>query len=104
MRKLRSAVLGALGIVCLVALPAHGQQVGRLGARVGLGTDINGGVAFGAQIDYTLFQGPNSLEVGLTGFGGSFEEDSNNGFNDYHETTDIIVVGAMANYLIRHSL
>jgi len=61
-------------------------------------------VAYGGQLDYTLFRGLNSLEVALAGFGGTFEEDSNNGFNDYHEETDLVVIGAMANYLFRHGL
>jgi hypothetical protein len=34
----------------------------------------------------------------LGAFGGKFEEDTNNGFNDYHEETDLIVIAALANY------
>ncbi len=41
--------------------PVHAQSSGRAGVRFGAGADISGGVAFGGQIDYTLFQGVNSL-------------------------------------------
>lgn len=77
---------------------------GRVGIRFGAGTDISGGIAYGGQIDYTLFQGTNAVELGLAVFGGSFSEDSNNGFNDYHEETDVLVVGVVANYMFRHSM
>ena len=58
----------------------------------------------GGQIDYTLLQGPNSFELGLVGFGNKFTEDSNNGFNDYQEETDVLVIAGIANYLFRHSM
>ncbi len=77
---------------------------GSVGIRAGIGTDITGGIAYGVQLNYTLFQLPNAIEMGLAIFGGHFEEDSNNGFNDYHEETDILVIGAMVNYLFRYSL
>jgi hypothetical protein len=88
----------------LLGAPVLAQEVGRYGARIGAGTDITGGVAYGGQIDYTLFRGPDSFEAGLLLFGGSFEEESNNGFNDYFETTDILVFAAIGNYLFRHSM
>lgn len=86
----------------LLVSPAVAQSVGRAGARIGVGTDISGGVAFGGQIDYTLLQGDNSVELGLAFFGGTFEEDSNNGTNDYHEQSDILVVAGIGNYLLGH--
>ena len=102
-RVLRFTLLMACGGLAFSST-LHAQSAGRTGLRLGAGADISGGVAFGGQIDYTLFQGVNSFELGLGGFGGTFQEDSNNGFNDYHEETNIIVVAALANYLFRHGM
>jgi len=77
---------------------------GSVGIRAGIGTDIQGGIAYGLQLNYTLFTLPNAIEMGLAIYGGHFEEDSNNGFNDYHEETDILVIAAMVNYLFRYSM
>lgn len=98
----RSSLIWA--IVALVALAgtAHAQRSESPGIRVGVGTDITGGVAYGAQLEYVVDNGPNAFELALAFFGGNFEEDSNNGYNDYHEETKVLVVGAMANYLFRY--
>ena len=104
--KVHSSLASTLASLVLltVATPASAQRPGRVGVRAGVGTDISGGIAGGGQIDYTLFQGENSFELGALVFGGKFEEDSNNGFNDYHEETSVVVFGAIANYLFRHSM
>ena len=100
-RALRFTLLLAFGgLVFSSSLGA--QSTGRAGVRFGAGADPSGGVAFGGQVDYTLLQGVNAFEVGLGAFGGKFEEDNNNGFNDYHEETNLIVIAALANYLFRH--
>lgn len=83
---------------------ASAQDSDGLGLRVGVGTDINLGVAFGAEINYTRLLGDNALQLGLAGFGGKFEEDSEEGCCSYHEETTIFVVGALANYLLSYSL
>ena len=104
---MRRTVHSALAVICLqlgLVSPAFAQGQGRTGARVGVGTDIGGGIAYGGQIDYTLLRADNSIEFGLAFFGGSFEEDSNNGFNDYHEETDILVFGGTVNYLLQHGM
>ncbi len=104
---MRRAFHGALLLTFLgVALvnTAYAQSQGRAGIRFGAGTDISGGIAYGGQINYTLFQGENAVELGLAFFGGSFSEDSNNGFNDYHEETDVFVLGAIVNYMFRHAM
>ncbi len=92
-----TALLIAADSVCAQESP------GVAGARIGAGTDITGGVAYGAQLDYTLFQNPNAFELGFALFGGTFEEDSDNGFNEYHEETTVVVFAAIANYLFRYS-
>lgn len=103
----RSLVTGILTVLCMtlgVAVAGAQEPTGNMGIRGGVGTDISGGIASGAQIDWVQFQGKNAFELGLAIFFGSFEEDSNNGFNDYHEVTDVFVVGALANYLINYSM
>ena len=95
-------LLTALGL--MLVSPAYAQSPGNTGIRLGLGTDISGGIAYGGQVNYTIPKGVSAVELGVTVFGGSFTEDSNNGFNDYHETTDVVAFGVIANYLIRHSM
>jgi len=94
-------------VACLGATTvdtACAQKTGSVGIRGGIGTDITGGIVYGLQLNYTHWMAQNAFELGLTGFGGSFEETSDNGFNEYVETTDIIVIAAIANYLIRYQL
>lgn len=68
--------------------------------RFGLGTDIGGGVAFGAEFNILKEKDNTGIELGAIIFGGKFEEDSNNGFNDYHEETTVFVIAVLANYLL----
>jgi hypothetical protein len=79
------------------------EKPGAIGVRFGLGTDISGGIAYGAQLNYTLFQLPNAIEMGLALYGGKFEEESDNGFNVYKEETTVFVFAAMVNYLFLYS-
>ena len=103
--SLRTAIAVGLLSALASATPALAQEdPGSVGLRFGLGTDIEGGIAVGGTVDYTLPQQANALELGLTLFYGSFDEESNNGFNDYFETTELLVVAAIANYLFRHSM
>lgn len=95
-----------------LANTAHAQDAdddtnakpGTVGIRAGIGTDITGGIAYGVQLNYTLNQNRNGIEMGLAVFGGHFEEESDNGFNVYKEETDVLVIGALVNYLFRWSL
>ncbi len=96
MRRAFHNALLLTGLGVALVNTAYAQSQGRAGIRFGAGTDISGGVAYGGQIDYTIFQGANSFELGLAFFGGSFSEDSNNGFNDYHEETDVLVIAGIA--------
>jgi len=77
---------------------------GTVGIRAGIGTDITGGIAYGVQLNYTLNQNRNGIEMGLAVFGGHFEEESDNGSHVYKEETDVLVIGALVNYLFRWSL
>lgn len=95
-------IFGLLLLVFLLAVTAQAQTDPKVGLRAGVGTDINGGLAYGAGANYLLTfpQNTNSLELGIVMFGGSFEESTDEGIHTYDETTDIFVFGILANYLI----
>ena len=95
-------LLGCLGLQLPAAV--HGQGSGRIGIRGGAGRDTAGGAAYGGQIEYTLFDGTNSIELGLAAFGNTLVEDTSIGSHDYHEETDLLVAGVIANFLFRHSM
>lgn len=96
-----------ISCLCTAALLAAGTAAAQtqptIGVRAGIGTDINGGIAFGGGINFLMVAGKNHVELGVVGFGGSFEETSDNGYNEYVETTDILVIGALANLLLNYS-
>lgn len=88
-------------IVFVYPLALFSSEVPKIGVRGGLGTDIKLGLAVGGGVNYMLENVGNSpLEVGVVIYYSHSTETSNNGFNDYHETTDITVFGMMANYLL----
>jgi hypothetical protein len=93
-------------IYLLLCLPfiissSYGQtdQTGTFGVRVGIGTDISLGIAYGAGFNYRMQE---NMELGLTLFGGKFSETSDNGSNLYEETTNIFAIAAQANWLFSH--
>lgn len=75
----------------------------RFGLRIGLGTDITGGLAYGVGANYLIPWSANALEVGVRFFGGSFEETTEEHFT-YVETTNILVFALTADYLIAYSV
>jgi hypothetical protein len=93
--------MAAVGLLCTSA-SSTGQSP-RIGIRGGIGTDVNLGLAYGAGANFLLDARGNAIELGILLFGGSFEETSDNGYNRYDETTDILVFGVMANYLINYT-
>ncbi|MBN1164352.1 MAG: outer membrane beta-barrel protein [Candidatus Krumholzibacteriota bacterium] len=101
---LRFTLILACLMLGLVSAAAQTEKPGAVGVRVGAGTDIEGGVAYGGQLDYIHYHKSNAFELGLAFFSGKFEEESSNGFNTYYEETKVLVVGAIFNYLIRYSL
>jgi hypothetical protein len=105
MKPLLTIVSMLVCVLLILTGTANAQdKTGAVGVRAGIGTDIGGGIAYGLQLNYTLFQQANALELGLAVFGGTFEEESNNGYNDYFEETKILVIGAMVNYLFRYDM
>jgi len=100
MHKIRSILFTAIALMVCLASSSFAENAGRFGARAGIGTDINGGIAYGGGINYAIPVQKNHFELGIVLFGGSFDETSDNGFNTYDETTDVFVFGLLANYLI----
>lgn len=80
-----------------------GNQSGMntFGIRAGIGTDISGGIAYGAAINYLIPTQNHPFEVGLSLYGGSFEETTEE-LHTYVETTDIFVIAVLGNYLINY--
>ncbi|MCH7878528.1 MAG: hypothetical protein IH914_04340 [candidate division Zixibacteria bacterium] len=92
-------ILALLTVFYLVAPSAQSQTPPKIGVRAGLGTDISGGLAYGAGVNYLISFPSASLELGVILFGGSFEESTEIGSNIYDEKTDVFLFGVMANYL-----
>jgi hypothetical protein len=88
-------------IILLVTNPSMSQTPGTFGIRGGIGTDINGGIAYGGSINYLFPVGNNHLEIGPVFYAGHFEETTEE-YNTYVEKTDLTVFGVLANYLIKY--
>jgi hypothetical protein len=101
MRLLRIATIFLC--IAFVAGTSYSQQNGMFGVRGGIGTDIGGGIAYGGTLLYMFSPNASPVEVGLTIFGGSFEETTEE-FHTYEETTDIMVVAVTANWLFSYKL
>ena len=99
MKSIITIAFAALFVMLAVSASQAGSSSGQFGIRAGLGTDSDLGIAFGLGGGYVIPMQKNYVEIGAVFFGGSFSETSNNGFNDYDETTDLVVIGAMANFL-----
>ena len=97
------AVTAIIAFGFLFSATVNAQTDPKIGVRAGLGTDVNLGIAYGADVNYLLTFPQNSLELGVVMFGGSFEESTDEGIHTYDETTDIFVFGLLANYMINYT-
>lgn len=93
-------ILMILGILVMGTTATCAQTEPKIGLRAGIGTDVNGGLAYGGGGNFIITRPNNAVELGIVVFGGSFEETTEEAINTYEETTDLIVFGVMANYLI----
>jgi hypothetical protein len=93
-----------LFVLFICPIVTFSSEIPKIGVRGGLGTDINLGLAFGVGGNYLLDMGESPLELGAVIYYSHSTETSNNGFNDYHETTDVTVFGMLANYLMGYEL
>jgi hypothetical protein len=91
-----------LFVLFICPIVTFSSEIPKIGVRGGL--DINLGLAFGVGGNYLLDMGESPLELGAVIYYSHSTETSNNGFNDYHETTDVTVFGMLANYLMGYEL
>ena len=90
-------------VMFLIAGTVRGQDSPKIGIRGGIGTDMSFGLAYGFGINYLIEFPQNSLEFGIVLFGGSFEEETDEGIHTYIENTDLIAFGVEANYLFGYN-
>lgn len=105
---------GMLILACLApVLPvsSSAQDAGHFAIRAGYGADISGRAAYGGQVEYSETSGSNSVEVAIAGFQGRLTQEFSgeprsgvSGIDRYREETEVVGIGIMANYLLRHSL
>jgi hypothetical protein len=86
------------------SLTIFASEVPKIGVRGGIGTDLDLGLALGGGVNYMLDVSDNPLELGVVTFYSHSVEESNNGYNDYTETSNVLVFGMMANYLLGYKL
>jgi hypothetical protein len=91
-------------VLFLCPIVTFSSEIPKIGVRGGLGTDINLGLAFGGGVNYMLDMGDNPLELGVLLFHSHWSETDDNGFHEYTETSDVMVFGMMANYLLGYEL
>lgn len=72
---------------------------GLTGVRLGIGTDINLGTAYGIGINRLMQVGATPMELGAVYYGGHSEETSTSGIHSYTDITDVHVFGVLANFL-----
>ncbi len=70
----------------------------KIGIRGGMGTDISGGMAYGGGANFLL---TNTFELGLVGFASTHVEETS-GTHTYTETTKLLAIGLLANYLVNY--
>lgn len=80
----------------IFAVTSATEHERKVGVRGGLGTDVSLGIALGGSLNYLFIQ---NLEVGLVVFGGTYKETSTSYGHTYNETTRLLVIGVLANYL-----
>jgi hypothetical protein len=82
---------------------AYAQEFGEaFGVRAGVGADITfDGLAVGGGVNHLFL---DQLEVGLVVYYGNFEETSEEGGNEYDETTEVTAFAIMANYLYGYTM
>lgn len=99
----RALSLPAFVLACAMVLSpmdAGAQHAGRVGVYGGIGTDVTGGIAYGAGVTYLVSVGTQKAELGVMLFVGEFKESTTEGIHRYDEVTNVAVFGIAANYLI----
>jgi hypothetical protein len=104
---MKNLLFFGLTVVCIllaVGAAAQTQKIGGVGIRAGAGTDINLGLAYGAEVNYAKYLGRDAFEIGLDFFQGHSEEVDDSGIHSYTDKTDVTVFAALVDYLFLYSL
>lgn len=101
MKKLLSVLIVA---AMFQGISAAAQTPVNIGLRGGLGMDISGGLAYGLGANYQLEVAGIVTELGIHFYGSSSKVDKTTGPNSYTETTNLLVFGCLANYLLNYSV
>jgi len=75
-----------------ISAPSSTEENSGFGIRGALGTNITGGIAYGAGANYFMGLQKGGMGADIMLFGGSFEE-----------TTDIFVFGLFVNYFYNYT-
>ncbi len=109
MKKLALITLATVLVGAIASSPAISQEADpapkdeRFGVRVGIGTDLSGGIAYGFGLNYLIPAATNYAELGVVFFGGTFKETTEEGIHVYEETTDVVIIAMSANLLINYA-
>lgn len=98
MKKLFFLFILCLGLTSMSIANAIDLSQAKTGIRGGIGTDIEGGTAFGLGINKTFISPNTGIEAGLLLFKAHVEETTTE-FHTYEEVTDLTVIGVTVNLL-----
>lgn len=103
-KKLLLLFVLCIGITSMNTAGAVDLSQAKTGIRGGIGTDIEGGTAFGLGINKTFLVKKNysGLEAGLLLFKAHAEETTTESYT-YKETTDLTVIGFTVNLLYNYT-
>lgn len=101
-RLIRSVAI-MVTILIAATSQSYAQSAQNKGLRFGLGTDVGGGLAYGAELNILQEKQDHAIEFGIILFGGKFEEDSEEGIHIYHEESKLLVLAVMSNYLMQYA-
>ncbi len=100
MKNRKSALMIAVALIVFLLTGTSYADTEGLGFRLGIGTDVTGGLAFGVGVNRLI---GGNMEVGAVFFSAHVEESSEEYGNTYDETTDVTVLAAMVNILHNYS-
>jgi len=97
-------ILITMMVFSAISIPAHAAKTPvTIGLRGGLGTDISGGLAIGANGNYQVDLGGTITELGVSLYFANNSSDSTSGVHKYTEKTSVFVFGGLANFLLNYA-
>jgi len=107
MKKI-TCLLITMVVFSAISIPAHAAKAPAkapitIGLRGGIGTDISGGLAIGANGNYQVDLGGTITELGVSLYFANNTSDSTSGVHSYKEKTSLFVFGGLANFLLNYT-